>query len=59
MGIPAHAAWRHPVTLLDEPLHDDHLLACSLVAALADADLQPHTATRTPAPRRKAGQRDE
>ena len=56
-GMQARVAWRHPVTLLDELLHDDHPLACSQVAVHADTDLQQHTATRTP-PRRKTGWRE-
>ncbi len=58
-GIPAHVTWRHPVTLADEPLHDDHLLSVSLVGVLTDADLQPRAASSTPAPRRVARKRDE
>jgi hypothetical protein len=51
-GVPAVACWRNPHTLVDELLHDDHLLAVALVGVLAEADLRPHTATSTPAPRR-------
>ena len=58
-GILAHVAWRHPATLQEEPLHNDHLMSVALVAVLADADLQPHTATSTPAPRRSPGRQEE
>jgi hypothetical protein len=51
-GVPPMATWRNPHTLDEELLHDDHLLAVSLVAVLAEADLRPHIATSTPAPRR-------
>ena len=53
-GVPAVAYWRNPHTLADELLHDDHLLAVAMVGVLAEADLRPHTATSTPAPRRLA-----
>jgi hypothetical protein len=53
-GVPAAACWRNPHTLADELLHDDHLLAVALVSVLAEADLRPHTASSTPAPRRLA-----
>ena len=53
-GVPAVACWRNPHTLADELLHDDHLLAVALVGVLAEADLRPHTATSTAAPRRRA-----
>jgi hypothetical protein len=58
-SIPEHVTWRHPVTLQDETLHDDHLMSVALIGVLADADLQPHVATSTPAPRRRPGRRDE
>jgi hypothetical protein len=58
-GIPAHVTWRHPVTLQDETLHDDHLMSMALVGVLADADLQLHVATSTPAPRRKPSRVDD
>ena len=58
-GIPAHVSWRHPVKLADEPLHDDHLLSVSLVGVLADAELQPRSASSTPAPKRATRSRQE
>ncbi len=44
-GIPAHVTWRHPVTLQDEPIHDDHLISAALVAIIADSNLQPREIT--------------
>ncbi len=51
-GIPAHVTWRHPITLADEPLHDDHLISAALVAALRDGDALPREAVSQPAARR-------
>ena len=52
-GIPAHVSWRHPVTLQDEPLHDDHMLSAALVAVMSDSDLRPRELVSTPAARRR------
>ncbi len=51
-GVPAHVAWRHPITGADEPLHDDHLISAALVAVLSDSDLQAREVISSPAPRR-------
>ena len=52
-GIPAHVSWRHPITLQDEPLHDDHMLSAALVAVMSDSDLRPRELVSTPAARRR------
>ena len=52
-GVPPHISWRNPRLMRDELLHDDHLTAAALSAALADADLRPREAISIAAPRRR------
>ena len=58
-GIPAHVTWRHPVTLADEPLHDDHLISAALVAAIRESDVQPREVVSQPAARRLRSTRED
>ncbi|HEY3289312.1 MAG TPA: hypothetical protein VGK87_04215 [Anaerolineae bacterium] len=58
-GVPAHVAWRHPVTGTEEPLHDDHLVSAALVAVLAESNLRPREVTSTASLRRTSSRMDE
>lgn len=50
-AVPDHATWHNPYTARTERLHDDHLLAVSLVATLKDAPIADYfPASFTPAP---------
>lgn len=58
-GVPVHVTWRNPRRMRDESLHDDHLTAAALSAALADADLRPREAVSIAAPRRRRGAEEQ